>query len=118
MIIFKDRILSKQDEKEQAIIEIAYAKYIHNWLESHGRSLLDVIDKLEEIRQVQPYIADIPIAELYDAFLYEIGFDSNIYDTKDEFLDEEFRDEEYMKELLTDDEYKIYKTIITKETDE
>ena len=118
MIIFKDTILSNQDNKEQAVIKIAYAKYIHNWLESHGLSVLDVIDKLEEIRQQQPYITDTPVTELYDNFLYEIGFDSNIYNTEEEFLTEEFYDEEYMKELLTDDEYKIYKTIIAKETDE
>lgn len=116
MIIYKNMPI---DDITPDIIEnIAYGKYIHNWLESHGMSLLDIIDKLEEIRRVQPYIADIPITELYDAFLYEIGFGSNIYDTKDEFLNEEFRDEEYMKEILTDDEYKIYKTIIAKETDE
>ena len=113
MIIYKDRIVPDEDDKEKIILDIAYGKYIHKWLELHGMSLLDVIDKLEEIRKEYSHIADTSVSELYDDFLYESGFNSNIYDTKKEFENEEYLDEEYMKELLSPEEYTEYLKIIS-----
>lgn len=113
MIIYKNCPIAKHTNMEKAIVEIAYGKYIHDWLESHGFSMLDVIEELENIRKDMPYITDTPVIDLYDTFLYETGFGSNIYDTKEEFLTEEFCDEDYMKELLTEDEYAEYLKIIS-----
>ena len=112
MIIYKN-CPATHTNMGKTIVEIAYGKYIHDWLESHGFSMLDVIEELENIRKDMPYIADTPVTDLYDTFLYETGFGSNIYDTKEEFLTEEFCDKDYMKELLTEDEYAEYLKIIS-----
>lgn len=117
MIIFKDNILSTEKEKENAIIDIAYNKYIHAWLKSHGLSVLDIINELETLRKDLPYVADTPVTELYETFLYETGFGSNIYNTKKEFIREEFLDSGYMKELLTPEEYEVYKNFIVHTTE-
>lgn len=106
MIIYKNMPIN--DITPDIIENIAYGKYIHNWLESHGMSLLDVINKLHELQKESPYISDTSIKEIYDTFLYEIGFGSNIYNTKEEFLNEEFLDEMYMRELLSEEEFKAY----------
>lgn len=46
----------------------------------------------------------------FEEYLFDNGYDGELYVCYDEFLYEEYLDEEYMKELLNDDElFAIYK---------
>ena len=102
------------------IKEVAYRKYQLDWMMTHGYTVNDVIDQLENAAKqsfdeedVNEHIQDhAGITRLFDQagdiFLYETGFDGSMWVCYQEFLDAEFLDAEYMKELLSSSEYEEY----------
>lgn len=111
MIIYKGKPIPSSEVTTNIIKDIAYGKYIHHWIEAHGYSMLDVLEIIEHIfakNAVENPGAEITTREAYEIFLYEEGFHGNIYDTFTEFLDNEFHNVKFMKDLLTHNEYTIY----------
>lgn len=111
MIIYKGKPIDSDKITSEMIEEIAYGKYIHAWMESQGYSMLDVLEIIERIfaiNDIENPGTEITTQKAYEIFLYEEGFHGNIYDTFTEFLDNEFHNVKFMKDLLTHDEYTAY----------
>lgn len=96
------------------IRQTAYEKYQHDWMISHD------IDEAAMDKAIQEYVADtaedkdIPFSE----WLFDRGFDGSIWACYDEFLNAEYRDDSYMKNLLSAREYPVYLADMTDFWDE
>ena len=88
-------------KKEKSISEVAYLKYQLNWFSKNRISFEDVVNNVLE------YMEENPGNSLEDWEL-ESGYMGSLYVCKDEFLDAEYRNKEFMKELLTPSEYQEY----------
>ena len=82
---------------------IAYEKYKLDWLMKHGYTLTDLMSELESIRDDTD-----PINLLFVFWEEEYGFGSEIWVCFDEFIDNEYQDKGYMKQLLNWEEYEKY----------
>lgn len=87
------------------IKQIAYEKYKLDWLLRHGYTLRDLINELDMLREENPGDS---VSVLFNYWVYEVGFGSEIWACCQEFLDNEYLDEGYMKQLLTWEEYEKY----------
>lgn len=85
------------------IKKIAYEKYKLDWMLHHGYTLTDLMNELESLRDDTD-----PINLLFIFWEEEYGFGSEIWVCYQEFLDNEYLDEGYMKQLLTWEEYEKY----------
>lgn len=88
------------------IKKIAFNKYRLDWMLKHGYTLVELINKIQEIHDDDPSMS---LQECFDDFELFPGFNNVIWVCYPEFLDNEYQDEEYIKELLTEEEYEIYK---------
>ena len=84
------------------ILEAAYELYKQDWIDSHTTSQM----RLKALRGYYQYVDEcLENTELYESFedwIFEQGYEGGIlYVSFDEFLDNEFQDKEYMKELLS-----------------
>ena len=80
------------------ISKIAYELYKQDWIDTHTN-----------IRQRLDSIVDYYLEtdgqygnSTYDKYIYEVGFNGEIYACYDEFLDNEYQDKEYIIGLLKD----------------
>lgn len=87
------------------IKKIAYEKYKLDWMLHHGYTLTDLINGLELMREENE---DDSIQQLFVDWEYGFGFGSEIWVCFDEFIDNEYTDTDYMKQILTRDEYQKY----------
>lgn len=87
------------------ITEIAYEKYKLNWMLSHGHTLTDLITELENMIEEEPSTS---LQSLFEDWEYGFGFNSEIWASYEEFMDNEFWDDEYMCSLLTMNEFITY----------
>ena len=106
--------------KEYKKIQIvAYGKYQLDWMIKHGCSLNDLWKIFTELatQQIEDDPDDIPIngseTELFadmlrNRFLNDVGFSGSLFACMDEFLETEYLNTDYMRELLTADEYTEY----------
>lgn len=88
------------------IKQIAYEKYKLDWLLMHGRTLTDLIKELDTLQEENP---DDSVSQLFADWEYDFGFGSEIWVCYQEFLDSEYQDEGYMRQLLNWKEYEKYK---------
>lgn len=88
------------------IKKIAYEKYKLNWLMEHGYTLADIIRELDVIKEDEEDNDSIEL--LFDFWEDNYGFSSEIWACYQEFIDNEYQDTDYMKQILTNDEYKKY----------
>ena len=76
------------------------------WMMDHGHTLDELLKHVQmEIKESTKTIADA-----VSCFENKIGFDGEIWVDKESFQAVEWEDLSYMQELLTDEEYKIWKT--------
>lgn len=83
------------------ISEVAYELYKQNWIDTHTtpemrlKALRDYYQYVDEcLENIEPY-------ESFENWIYEQGYEGGIlYVSFDEFLDNEFQDKEYIKDLL------------------
>lgn len=87
------------------IKKIAYEKYRLDWMIAHGHSLTELLRDLEFLSREDP---DCNLLTLFENWEYDNGFGGELWVCYDEFLESEYKDESYMKELLTEDEYELY----------
>jgi hypothetical protein len=88
------------------IKQIAYEKYKLDWLLKHGYTLADLISELDSMQEADPCES---ISRLFNDWESDFGFSSEIWACYQEFLDNEYQDEGYMRQLLNWEEYEKYK---------
>lgn len=89
------------------IESVAYEKYKADWLLSHRYSLQDFAAAILEYFLSEKDNFD-PAPNPYEIITNwenDRGFGGEIYACFDEFLDTEFKDEDYMRQILTSDEF-------------
>lgn len=65
-----------------------YEKYQLQWMIDHGYSLRDLISELTKMQFCDPEDSDrisTPVFELFDEWVADVGFDSEIWVCKDEW---------------------------------
>ena len=102
------------------ILEAAYELYKQDWINNHTTPEL----RLEVIRDYYDYIQDsmededcedIEDCDTLEEYIYNNGYpNGEMYVCFDEFVDNEFNDKEYMKELLGVTLYSEYLLTIDK----
>lgn len=104
------------DEPEEAepvlckreISVIAYGKYQLDWMMRHGYILQDVICGLEACRKEMDERGSYNLPSLFIDWKEDMGFYGDLWVSRDEFMDGEYRDKGYMRSILTDDEFRKY----------
>lgn len=86
------------------IKQIAYEKYKLDWMLHHGYTLKDLIDELSSCMEE----ANEDLVVVFDIWASDYGFGSEIWVCFQEFIDNEYQDEGYMKQLLNWEEYEKY----------
>lgn len=94
------------------IKEIAYQKYKLDWMISHGMTLDDLLQQLNDYRNESDYGKEQDFLTLLREWEYERGFGGELYVCFNEFLETEFLDKDYMLDLLSDKEYCDYINVI------
>lgn len=92
------------------ISELAYTRYQFDWMVSHGYdidSLSNVANEWEQECREALFQLDRRVPGFSD-YLFEHGFDGEIWACYDEFLQAEYLDAGYMKAILNEAEYKEY----------
>lgn len=85
------------------IRKLAYELYKIEWL-----AAISTEQKKDAVRDYYEYLTPETEYIPFKLYLKEFGYDGEFYVCFDEFMDNEYQDKEYMKELLSDKEYKIY----------
>lgn len=84
-----------------------YTQYQLYWMQQHQKSLLDFLTSILET--LPDYEGNKDAQELLTQWEYDRGFDGELYASEKEFLDVEFLDADFMKELLSETDYIRYK---------
>lgn len=92
-------------EQEDNIEIIAYQKYKKDWLQQRNYKE-DIFDEIKTGYELE--CKEHGKTQSFEQYFEEYGIYGEIYCCFDEFLDNEYQDEEYMKELLTAAEYEKY----------
>ena len=88
------------------IKKIAYEKYKLDWLMNHGYTLTDLINELDVVKEDEEDNDSIGL--LFSFWEDNCGFGSEIWVCYQEFINNEYADANYMKQILTRDEYQKY----------
>lgn len=91
------------------ISEVAYELYKQDWIDTHTTKE----ERLNVLRGYHIYRQDCIEEDFeidsFEEWIWEIGYVDGIYVCYDEFLDNEYLEKDYIKELLNDDNlYKMY----------
>jgi hypothetical protein len=97
-------MVKKRRMSNMNIKKIAYEKYKLDWMLHHGYTLKDFINELSYY--IEESNEDLVV--VFDVWESDYGFGSEIWVCYQEFLDNEYLDEGYMKQLLTWEEYEKY----------
>ena len=87
------------------IVNIAYEKYKLDWMISHGHTLEEL---MHELNIMQKEENSSTVSNLYEDWEYGFGFSGEIWVCYDEFIECEFLNIDYMKNILTKHEYDVY----------
>ena len=86
------------------IKKIAYEKYKLDWMLHHGYTLKDLVSELSGCMEEE----EEELVDVFDIWESDYGFGSEVWASFDEFIDNEYQDESYMKQMLTRSEYQKY----------
>lgn len=86
------------------IKKIAYEKYRLDWMLKHGYTLTNLMNELDSMQEEN----EDTVSQLFIDWEYGFGFGSEIWVCFDEFIDNEYQDKGYMKQLLNWEEYEKY----------
>ena len=96
-------------EDYEKLHDMAYAKYQLYWMQWHGFSLSDLIQSLWEFsREAEEPYKDSEA--LFAQWMQDSGFHGELWACKDEFLETEYPDPDFAKNILTEHEYNLYLT--------
>ena len=85
------------------ISKLCYELYKIDWKYSH---MITKDMEMDNIKNYYDCLIDEDYEYTYDDYLEEFGYDGELYVCYDEFLDNEYLEEDYIKELL--DNEKLY----------
>ena len=88
------------------IKQIAYEKYKLDWLLKHSYTLVDLLNELDSLQEDAE--EGTSVSQLFTDWEYGFGFGSEIWVCYQEFIDNEYLDMGYMKQLLNCEEYEKY----------
>lgn len=88
------------------IRQVAYEKYQHDWMISHGVGEKAINHAVQEYVSATTEDGDSETA--FSDWLFDTGFSGSLWVCYDEFLGAEYQDREYMEYLLSEDEYRKY----------
>ena len=91
------------DDNSNGISKVAYELYKQNWIDTH--TTRDVrMDDIRNWGETEIENDDGTLACTYEEYREEFGYlGTGLYVCYEEFLDEEYQDREFMKELLQSD---------------
>lgn len=92
------------DFNDVNIKKIAYEKYKLDWMLHHGYTLANLMDELDSMQEE----SEDTVSQLFIDWEYGFGFGSEIWVCFNEFIDNEYQDKGYMKQLLNWEEYAKY----------
>lgn len=78
----------------------AYELYKLDWMSSNGKTLTEMIEKLEEY-QISLNSKDINLQELFKIWEEKIGFGGEIYNSYEDFIKKEYNDKSYIYYLFS-----------------
>lgn len=104
--------LSEQISKRN-IRKLAYELYKIEWL-----AAISTEQKKNAVRDYYEYLTPETEYIPFKCYLEEFGYDGDFYATFDEFIENEYQNKEYMKNLLSDKEYQLYLIDITEQNKE
>ena len=90
------------------IKQIAYEKYKLDWMKRHGYTLADLIRELQSCVEEADEDETIDLNEIFQDWEFDFGFHSEIWVCYEEFLESEYQDKEYMREILDDVDFSEY----------
>ena len=90
------------------IRQIAYEKYKLDWMKRHGYTLNDLIKELQSCIEEVDEDEVIDLNEIFADWEFDFGFHSEIWACYEEFLENEYQDKEYMREILDDVDFSEY----------
>ena len=88
------------DEEEKR-----YDRYQIQWMLNHKCTVTDLIDAI----QLQMDEGAVTVGEAFDKFERDSGFDGEIWASREEFRDSEWKDEIWVRRNSTASEYVIWK---------
>lgn len=90
------------------IQKIAYEKYRLQWMLTHGYSLTDLINQIQEYNHDYADNTSDNLIAAFNDWEYDIGFNGELWACFDEFYCSEYQDEDYVKALLSAAEWELY----------
>lgn len=87
------------------IKRMCYELYKVDWKRSHN---ITAEKEMEAIRDYFFGLVDAYDVYTYEDYLNDFGYDGELYVCYEEFLENEYQDEEYMREILDDVEFIKY----------
>lgn len=97
-------IINPNFKTDMDIKKIAYEKYKLDWMLRHGYTLEDLVSELSDCMTE----VNEDFVVVFDVWESDYGFKSEIWTCFDEFIDNEYQDYGYMKQLLNWEEYEKY----------
>lgn len=97
-------IMNPNFKTDMDIKKIAYEKYKLDWMLKHGYTLTDLMDELNSMQEE----SEDTVSQLFIDWEYGFGFRGEIWACFNEFIDNEYQDKGYMKQLLNWEEYEKY----------
>lgn len=107
----------KQEQKafsmsREVFEQKCYEAYQLNWMINHSYSVNDLLARIGNIAaentgedspasSMYNYSVDALLQQAAMTFIYDVGFDGNMWVCKEEFINSEFKDPEYMKFLTS-----------------
>lgn len=97
-------IINPNFKTDLDVKKIAYEKYKLDWMLHHGYTLEDLVNSLSDCMEG----VNEDFVVVFDIWESDYGFGSEIWACFDEFIDNEYQDKGYMKQLLNWEEYEKY----------
>lgn len=93
------------DKNEPMFQKSRYAKYQLYWMQTHQKSLHDFLTSIFHTMDLNKAVNADEILQQWES---DQGFDGELYACESEFLDTEFQDKDFMRQLLSKTEYNVY----------
>lgn len=101
----KEQLIQLEEERLNRLFCVLYGRYQIQWMLNHKCTVTDLIDAI----QLQMDEGAVTVEEAFDEFERDSGFDGEIWASREEFRDSEWKDEIWVRRNSTASEYVIWK---------
>lgn len=101
----KEQLIQLEEERLNRLFCVLYDRYQIQWMLNHKCTVTDLIDAI----QLQMDEGAVTVGEAFDKFERDSGFDGEIWASREEFRDSEWKDEIWVRRNSTASEYVIWK---------